>query len=53
MDAATVAEADYRALLGNRVVVVPGLSAKLYTFGSRLVPRGLAASVVRGMHVRA
>lgn len=47
MDAATVADAGYRALWGSRTVVVPGFSARLYTFGTRLVPRRMAANVVR------
>jgi short-subunit dehydrogenase len=50
MDAATVADAGYRALRSNRMVVVPGLNARLLTFSTRLMPRGVLANVVRGLN---
>ena len=50
MDVDTVADAGYRGMRAGRTVVVPGLSARLSTFGARLAPRSVLAKVVRGMH---
>jgi short-subunit dehydrogenase len=50
MDAATVADAGYRAVLRGRTVVVPGLMGKLYTFSTRFAPQSLLANIVRGLH---
>jgi short-subunit dehydrogenase len=47
MDAATVAEAGYKALMQGETVVVPGLLNKLRAFAVRLVPDRVAARFVR------
>lgn len=53
MDARTVADAGYNAVLRGRTVVVPGLFGRLSTFSARFAPRGLLANVVRGLHAEA
>ena len=45
MDAPTVAAAGYRACKRGKRIVVPGLRNKIMTFGTRLVPRSLAAAI--------
>lgn len=47
MDSATVARIGYRAMLKGRRLIVPGISNKLLTQGTRLVPRKLSAAIVR------
>lgn len=47
LDAATVARAGYEALRRGRATCVPGLVNKLGAFGTRLIPRTLAARVAR------
>lgn len=47
MDADTVARVGYRGMLRGKAVVVPGFLNKLGAFGTRLIPRTLAARIAR------
>jgi short-subunit dehydrogenase len=50
MDAATVAEAGYKALKRGKVVVIPGLIFKAAPLFTRFAPRNLVTKVVRSQH---
>lgn len=52
MDAATVAEAGYRAMRAGRSIEIPGFGNKLGALAPRFVPRGLATRIVRSMQER-
>lgn len=47
MDADTVAHSGYRGMLRGKAIVVPGFLNKLGAFGTRLIPRTLAARIAR------
>lgn len=47
MDAATVAEAGYQALMDGKTVVIPGLVNNLQTLAPRFLPRDMVAQMVR------
>lgn len=47
MDAATVARAGYAAMARGKPMVVPGLLNKIGAFGTRLVPKTVAARIAR------
>jgi len=49
MDAATVATIGYRAMLKGKPLVVSGIRNKISTFGTRLVPRSLAAKIAKAV----
>ncbi|HEY1011933.1 MAG TPA: SDR family oxidoreductase [Herpetosiphonaceae bacterium] len=53
MDAATVAEEGYRALMGGRLLTIPGLQNRLGAFAVRLMPRRAVLKLVKGMQERA
>jgi uncharacterized protein len=48
MDAATVARQGYRAMQAGRPLVVTGLRNRVMAWGTRLVPRVMAARVAKG-----
>lgn len=49
MDARTVAEAGYRALMAGKVIEIPGIKNKLLAQSIRVSPRGMVTKVVRSM----
>jgi short-subunit dehydrogenase len=49
MDAKTVSAIGYRAMLHGKPLVVAGLRNKISAFGTRLVPRWLAAKIARAV----
>jgi uncharacterized protein len=49
MDATTVAEAGYRAMMAGRRVVVPGLFNNLSVLGTRLLPRSIMIRTAKAM----
>ncbi len=49
MDAMTVSEIGYRAMLKGKPLVVAGFRNKLSVFGTRLVPRFLAAKIAKAV----
>jgi short-subunit dehydrogenase len=49
MDARTVAEAGYRAMLAGKTLVVPGVKNKLLAQSVRLSPRSMVTKLVRAM----
>ena len=49
MDARTVAEAGYRALMAGKTVEIPGLQNKLLAQSVRLSPRSVVTNLVRHM----
>ena len=49
MDAATVAQAGYRALMTNKTSIVPGFSHRFLAFSTRFVPRQMAAWMARNL----
>ena len=49
MDARTVAEAGYRALMAGKAVAIPGLKNKLLAQSIRFSPRSMVTKIVRGM----
>ncbi|HWD71258.1 MAG TPA: SDR family oxidoreductase [Actinomycetota bacterium] len=50
MDARTVAEAGYAALMAGKPVVIPGARNRLLAFGVRLAPRRLVTQISRRMN---
>jgi short-subunit dehydrogenase len=50
MDARTVAEAGYAALMAGKPVVIPGARNRLLAFGVRLAPRWLVTQIARRMN---
>jgi short-subunit dehydrogenase len=50
MDAATVAEAGYKALRKGKLTVIPGLEYKFGPLFARFAPRSLVTRVVRSHH---
>jgi uncharacterized protein len=52
MDAKTVASIGYRALMKNKVVVIPGLRNLLLVEVERFTPRAVVRRIVRGMQER-
>ncbi|HYL72706.1 MAG TPA: SDR family oxidoreductase [Bryobacteraceae bacterium] len=49
MDARTVAEAGYRAMMAGKPVAIPGLKNKLLTQSIRFSPRSMVTKVVRNL----
>jgi short-subunit dehydrogenase len=49
MDARTVAEAGYRALMAGKPVVIPGLTNKLMALSVRFSPRSIVTKIARRM----
>ena len=49
MDARTVAEAGYAAMLQGKPLVIPGLRNKLLAFSVRLAPRRVVTRIARRM----
>ncbi len=47
MDAKTVAEAGYKGLMKNRLIIIPGTKNKLQTLASNFFPRSVLANLVR------
>jgi short-subunit dehydrogenase len=52
MDAATVAEAGYKALKRGKVIEIPGLEYKFAPWFARFAPRNVVTRVVRSQHER-
>jgi hypothetical protein len=52
MDAKTVAEQGYQALMDGKAVLVPGFPNQMGAFMTRFVPRGAVAGIVRKMQER-
>jgi len=50
MDARTVAEAGYAALMAGKPVVIPGARNRLLAFGVRLAPRRVVTQIARRMN---
>jgi short-subunit dehydrogenase len=50
MDARTVAEAGYAALIAGKPVVIPGVRNRLLAFGVRLAPRQVVTRIARRMN---
>jgi short-subunit dehydrogenase len=50
MDARTVAEAGYAALMAGKPVVIPGVRNRLLAFGVRLAPRRVVTQIARRMN---
>ena len=50
MDARTVAEAGYAALMAGKPVIVPGVRNRLLAFGVRLAPRRVVTQIARRMN---
>jgi len=50
MDAATVAEAGYKALKRGKGIVIPGLEYKFAPWFARFAPRNIVTRVVRSQH---
>ena len=51
-DSVSVAEAGYRAMMKGERVHIAGLINRIGAFGTRLVPRGVAASIARALQDR-
>ena len=49
MDARTVAEAGYAALMAGKPVVIPGVRNRILAFSVRLAPRRVVTQMVRRM----
>jgi short-subunit dehydrogenase len=49
MDARTVAEAGYAALMAGKPVVIPGFRNRILAFGVRLTPRRVVTQIARRM----
>jgi short-subunit dehydrogenase len=49
MDARTVAEAGYQALMAGKVVEIPGFANKMLAQSVRVSPRGMVTKIVRKM----
>lgn len=49
MDAATVANIGYRALMDGKTIVIPGIINKLMAKSVRFIPRNLVTKIVRKM----
>jgi uncharacterized protein len=49
MDARTVAQAGYRALMAGKRIEIPGLANKLLTQSLRFSPRSVVTKMVRRM----
>jgi short-subunit dehydrogenase len=49
MDARTVAEAGYRAMLAGKTLVIPGVKNKLLAQSVRFSPRSMVTKLVRAM----
>lgn len=49
MDARTVAETGYKAMMAGKATVVPGLYNKVQVFSARLVPRSIAPKTAKLM----
>jgi short-subunit dehydrogenase len=49
MDARTVAEFGYRAMLAGKTVAIPGLRNKLLAFSVRVSPRNMVTALVRNL----
>jgi len=49
MDARTVAEVGYRALMAGKRVVIPGVKNKLLAQSIRVSPRSMVTKIVRGL----
>jgi short-subunit dehydrogenase len=52
MDAATVAEAGYKALKRGKIIEIPGLEYKFAPWFARFAPRTMVTRVVRSQHER-
>ena len=52
MDAATVAEAGYKALRRGKVIAIPGLIYKFAPLLARVAPRSAVTKIVRSQHER-
>jgi hypothetical protein len=52
MDAATVAEAGYKALKRGKLIEIPGLVYKFAPWFARFAPRNVVTRVVRSQHER-
>ena len=52
MDAATVAEAGYKALKRGKLIEIPGLVYKFAPWFARFAPRNVVTKVVRSQHER-
>jgi len=52
MDAATVAEAGYKALKRRKVIEIPGLEYKFAPWFARVAPRSMVTRIVRSQHER-
>jgi len=52
MDAATVAEAGYKALKKGKLIEIPGMIYKFAPWFARLAPRKVVTGVVRSQHER-
>jgi hypothetical protein len=50
MDAATVAEAGYKALKKGKLIEIPGLEYKFAPWFARIAPRSIVTRVVRSQH---
>lgn len=50
MDAATVAEAGYKAMKTGKFIVIPGLKYKFAPWFARFAPRNVVTRVVRAQH---
>jgi hypothetical protein len=50
MDAATVAEAGYKALKKGKLIEIPGLIYKFAPVFARVAPRSVVTKVVRSQH---
>jgi short-subunit dehydrogenase len=50
MDARSVAEAGYAALMAGKPVIVPGVRNRLLAFGVRLAPRRVVTQIARRMN---
>ena len=49
IDAATVAEAGYKALKRGKVITVPGIKGKPLVILTRIAPRNLLTKLMRAM----
>lgn len=50
MEAVTVAQIGYRAMMQGKRVVIPGIINQIEVFFSRLVPRWLSAKIIKDLH---
>jgi short-subunit dehydrogenase len=53
MDASTVAEVGYRALIRGKRVAVPGIGNQITAFASRFLPRRMVTKTTKNMMTRA